>query len=139
MALETARSRTGSDARAGQEIAFMLDLIRTDLASLGDSAVLPIDISDSTPLHPMGVRYVLLGSRLGSQILAERVSTSPEKNLQSAGTYVSDRTLLPAWKSLLQTLEGADAAAQEGDIRMSAAETFKLFRDAAEKVRQAVL
>jgi heme oxygenase (biliverdin-IX-beta and delta-forming) len=138
-ALETARGRTAHDANAAQEIGFMLDLIRADLASLGDSTVLPIKFSDSAPLHPLGVRYVLLGSRLGSQILAQRVSGGPEKNLQSAGTYVSDRTLLPAWKSLLQTLEGAEAAAQEGDIRMSAAETFKLFRDAAEKVRQAVL
>lgn len=138
-ALETARTRAGKDANAAQEIDFLLDLIGDDLATLGGATVAPIDLADTPPLHPLGVRYVLLGSRLGSQVLAQRVSNSPEKNLQAAGTYVSDRTLLPAWKRLLQTLEGAEAAAEKEDIRMSAAETFKLFRDAAEKVRQAVL
>ena len=137
-ALEAVRARIQEDPIAAQEIGFMLDLIEADLVSLGGPDV-AIDLKAEAALHPLGVRYVLLGSRLGSQILAERVSGSFEKNLQSAGTYIGDRSLLPAWKRLLQTLEGAEAAAEEEDIRMSAAETFKLFRAAAEKVRQAVL
>ena len=138
-ALATARHQTQDDPEANREIGFMLDLIEADLAALNGQAIPSIELGAAAPLHPLGVRYVLLGSRLGSQILAQRVSRSPEKNLEAAGTYVGDRTLLSAWKRLLQTLEGAEAAAQGEDIRMSAAETFKLFRAAAEKVRQAVL
>ena len=122
------------------------DLPATSLSPLleTDAAALDLPRDDwsppalDDPLHPVGVAYVLLGSRLGNRLLqrgAYWAKDAPDGS--RSDHYLSDRSHETAWRGLLDRLDALAPAEEESRRIMSAATaTFAAFQQALAHARE---
>lgn len=114
--------------------------ILADLHRLG-SQVQPLALRRTapTPAEMFGILYVLEGSRLGAQVLLERVLASDDANLHDASSYL--RAGAPdAWRTFLRQLETHEAADDQTQTVSGAVYAFTMFirsfNQAAAELRQ---
>lgn len=115
-------------------------LLERDAAALG----LPAD--DWTPpalegpQHPLGIAYVLLGSRLGNRMLQRGEYWAKDAPHGSRSDhYLGDRAHEASWRALLERLGSERPGDDErAAIVNSASATFAAFEQALAHVRKAV-
>ena len=123
---------------AGEDRAYIRDLcprlIEAIDHDLGALAIRPTDATaplSDVAVNPLGMTYVIAGSRLGARILHKRVSDSACPELHGARQYLSSETSDGVWQNLVASLadcEGDDVAMQE--IETSALAAFACFERA---------
>jgi heme oxygenase len=116
------------------------EAILADLHSLGSQAQ-PLALRRTAPTaaEVFGIVYMLEGSRLGAQVLLERVLASDNESVRNASAYL--RASEPAlWASFLQQLETHEAADDQTQTVSGAVYAFTMFirsfRQAAADLRQ---
>ena len=123
------------DGRGWQDHASRRTLLEADLADLGDaerhSAMEPPALLGDA--HVWGAQYVLEGSRLGGQILAQQVAKGSPTRYLSGNAEAGTDDMRP-WQEFCAALE--DEARRHGpqwlaDVEDGARATFRLFREAA--------
>lgn len=90
----------------------MLDAVEADLRQLGhpkEKALRPVD------LHPTAVRYVLLGSALGAQVLRRRWLASGDPLVQGAGALFSLPPRGAAWRIFCEEAAATPAQGEDAD------------------------
>ena len=97
-----------------------------DLHALGLTAVAVDTRGTWTRSMTLGALYVLEGSRLGAQVLLQRVDQSDDHSVLGARHFLrgSDPTL---WVTFLRTLEDASTPIDADEMVSAARETFELF------------
>lgn len=100
--------------------------VALDLASLG-ATVEPLHIDTiRSPSEQWGVLYVLEGSRLGAQVVLERILGSHDVRVRNATSFLSAGTT-HLWPSFLRALEVAEALDVHAMTRAACA-AFESFR-----------
>jgi heme oxygenase len=113
--------------------------VLADLQSLG-AQVQPLALRRTapTPAEMFGIAYVLEGSRLGAQILLERVLASDDENVRNAASYLRAESDL--WRTFLQQLETHEVADDQTQTVSGAVYAFTMFirsfSQAAAELRQ---
>lgn len=103
-----------------------------------DAAALDLPEDDWQPptlegeQHPLGIAYVLLGSRLGNRLLQRgEYWAKHDPHGSRSDHYLSDRTHEPSWRALVEQLGRLDSDEKErAAIMSSAAATFAAFEEA---------
>jgi heme oxygenase len=105
------------------------EMLRADLAGLeSSSAVLPA-IALPQPVDPVGVTYVLAGSRLGLAMIRKRGYWAREGGQASA--YMEDGDGIAVWRALTAWMADQTPAPKAlDDISASATLAFDVFRQA---------
>lgn len=104
--------------------------IERDLRFLGQSQ--PLDVRlEGMACHPLGVAYVILGSRLGAAVQTSQLALSAEAVGKPPYSYLTDRNSGEVWKALLARLNAAVGHVEVAQIIDAARETFSVFRSAA--------
>jgi heme oxygenase len=104
-----------------------------DLAALGLQPPPPLPLgSNGGPAWVLGVLYVLEGSRLGAQVLRQRVLAGPDAGCRAATAYLSHGMGLALWPSFLTQLEASPyAKGDTGPVIEGAHDAFAAFECAA--------
>jgi heme oxygenase len=104
------------------------DAVLHDLESMHLTAQ-PYELRRALPsdAEMWGMLYVLEGSRMGARLLLKRVLSSANMHLQSATAYLAanDATL---WRTFVDQLEKAPAAADQSATNAAAVYTFAIFQ-----------
>lgn len=99
----------------------LLPLIRSDLDRLGCRRQPPVAIGIDPSHHPLGLRYVVAGSRLGARILAGRASASPSARVRSATGYLTAARGDGLWRDFLIRSESPSVGPGDQDAIIKAA------------------
>jgi heme oxygenase len=114
-----------------------LDVLRVENDAQTDSMA---EIHFDTPLHPLGVHYVLAGSHFGKRVLLKRWSRSDDARVLAAGAYLDTNILSDDWPSVLEALVEIPENTPEVDAVIdSALWTFNLFGSCLKTVSGASL
>lgn len=133
-ALDAIARRLRDDAAAPYEMVAGIDALRRrigdDLRTL-DAAPVTRDIAMPSPdVHPMGLIYVVAGSRLGARVLARRLAASPDPAVRAADTYLGTRDD-DMWRRFLVLLESEPVASGDTDRILAGADAgFACFEQA---------
>lgn len=104
----------------------MIDAIDADLATL--DAVAPPPLAPLQLTRPEAQDYVLLGSRLGSQLLRRRWAAATDPALQDAGRYLTLPPLTGQWRRFCDGAEALGGSGTGSDaIIAEAGALFDLF------------
>ena len=106
-------------------------LISTDLVTLGYPPAVPRAALPSAPLHPLGLAYVVAGSRLGAKLLRRHAYRSDSARVRAACTYLQapeGDALWPAFVGHLRTHVYSEHESRE--ILSSASAGFRCFETA---------
>lgn len=119
--------RPGSEA--DRRLATLLGLAVDDVAALGEKVV-EVPIPTLNDIDPFAARYVIEGSRLGTQVLKLRWATEDNMAVAKAGSYLSYPASPDAWQKLCRELslipsDGRRAAKIVSDAKV----LFLLFFD----------
>ncbi len=107
---------SGIEAEGGDATGLLDEMVRAlaeDLEALGDPASAPLA---PVRVHPLALDYVLIGSRLGTQVLRKRWLAGADPQVKAADAYFSLPAQGAAWRALtdaLGTMSGADRQAAE--------------------------
>lgn len=105
-------------------------LINADLEHLGAPSLSPAKLALPEHTDPIGVAYVILGSRLGLTVLRQQGFWSDDRGAGS-GTYMHDDSGLALWRGLVAWLRGLDfTPAQVRSACAGADASFDVFRQA---------
>ena len=109
------------------------DVLLDDLAALGlQPPPLLLLGSHGGPAWVLGVLYVLEGSRLGAQVLRQRVLAGPDAECWAATAYLSHGMGQALWPSFLAKLEASPyAKGDTGPVIAGAHDAFAAFERAA--------
>lgn len=140
-----------SGSGAGADPAYLHQLIREDLATLssalgsrsGDPEMPDLGAAKSTAqrthpagYHPVSIDYVLLGSRLGMQVLRRRWQLSEDAAVRQASGYISLPSVSGEWRALCSRLAAQPSEGPEADrIVTDALYIFEVFENAAKSAR----
>ncbi|MFV1584725.1 MULTISPECIES: hypothetical protein [unclassified Phaeobacter] len=122
------RTSGGQTGRASPLLAALIDALRADCAAIGRQ---PAVIAADTPeLHPTAVDYLVLGSRMGNEVLRRRLSDAAGPG--ELPDYFRPRDHLAPWRATCDDLDhlppdGALAHRIVADTRKG----FDLFQTAA--------
>jgi heme oxygenase (biliverdin-IX-beta and delta-forming) len=103
--------------------------ILADLHSL-DAQAQPLALRRTapTPAEVFGILYVMEGSRLGAQVLLERVLASTDQRVRNASAYLRHgQGRSDLWRSFLQQLETHEAADDQTQTVSGAVYAFTMF------------
>ena len=114
------------------EVQRLTNLARAGLEAL--SASPRGNLREPSSLHPLGVSYVILGSRLGAGIQAGQLQPTSDQAVQTARQYFCDRGSGKHWRRLLAELETVHTPAEQNTIIQAARAAFSLFSDEAAAV-----
>lgn len=104
------------------------DALRRDLHQLGQDAPRPLAGVDLPDVATVGHRYVLEGSRLGSQVLLRLLQAKAPALADRASDYLVESGDTAGWKALSTSLQiDAGACDNEQAIIADALFTFGLF------------
>ena len=107
------------------------DLLRADLASLGVREG-DLRLGGAPSLDPLGVAYVLEGSRHGGRILLKRVLAGGDAVAASATRFLRQSLDAGWWPRFIEALDDYGTAAGHIDaVLASASGAFDLFRERA--------
>mgnify|MGYP000005793279 FL=1 len=112
-----------------------LEEIEADLASLG--AGIPTWQAEPSmeAAHPVGIIYVIAGSRLGGTVLHKRWQQADDSNVRLAGRFLSQMTDRSCWTDFLVQVSNAQISQSEFiDIVESAKGCFSIFEAACQDV-----
>ncbi|MEQ3624696.1 MAG: hypothetical protein ABNH26_05230 [Celeribacter sp.] len=111
----------------------MIAALQADRQTLGDDTPLPpLDGLAMSP-HRVAVAYILLGSRLGTQVLRRDWAQSDDLRVQGAGRYFALPPLTAEWRRLVADLDTQPTASAEAQQILTDAEAiFDLFARAAQ-------
>ena len=142
--------RPSYDYEAHSNPAELRRLVHSDLAALSDarqrtSACEPhtakagVRPNSLRECHPIASDYVLLGSRLGLQVLRRRWQASPYPSVLAAAAYISLPPVSRQWKALCHLLAAKPAEGCEADrVVADAIHIFYLFETAATEVKSSI-
>lgn len=82
-------------------------------------------------IHPLGVAYVILGSRMGAGVIGKRLDASPAQWNADITAYFRDRGSLAHWKRLEKQLSAIDSPAEQDAIVEAAHAAFGVFEQSA--------
>ena len=122
----------------GPLLARMIAALDTDLDRLGQGP--GPDLPVLRLRRPMAQDYVLLGSRLGSQLLRRRWAAASDPDLRAAGAYLSLPAMTGDWQAFCtrtQALPGFGAVADE--TVCEAGRLFDLFLSAGQGAARVAL
>ncbi|MEM5517908.1 biliverdin-producing heme oxygenase [Henriciella sp. AS95] len=107
----------------------LIGAIAADLAQLDQPPVTHWPTCPDTPApHPLGIVYVVAGSRLGGRMLVRQVEASPDKAVAAATDYFTCNTGDELWRNVLLELRNWHGNDRESDrIITGARETFEWF------------
>lgn len=112
-----------------------LDEIEADLASLGAGIPTWHAEPDMETAHPIGIIYVIAGSRLGGTVLHTRWQQTDDSNIRLAGRFLSQMTDRSCWTDFLVQVSNARISQSEFiDIVESAKCCFSIFEAACHDV-----
>lgn len=118
-----------------REVSRLLDLARASYC-----AVCPEPFQarhhDNTRLHPLAVGYVILGSRLGSRVIAARLKRAGLTEDDPSIAYFTDDKSRQHWAELQGALSSAHGQADE--IMADTNATFRIFLEEALGEREPV-
>ncbi|RIJ20366.1 hypothetical protein D1224_14660 [Henriciella barbarensis] len=117
----------------------MLAAIEADLATLGVAApsVDQVEVNDND-IHPLGLMYVIAGSRLGARILLSDIKASSDPVVVFATRYFSCPESDEMWKNVSTTLKlWTGSEDEENKIIASAQTAFLWFETAHRSVQKA--
>lgn len=122
------------------EVRRLSSALRDDIAAVGgsDPAGLAGNLMAGFPVppHPLGISYVIAGSRLGSQILAKRLRDHQEPDSGLMSKYLSHSLQPDAWPNLCAALEMISTNDEQAAVSGSAAFMFDRFENALTIIRQ---
>ena len=105
----------------------LLDCIRRDLAALGAGPPQPAAL-DAARADPVGLTYVMAGSRLGVSVLARRVMGSACDRVRAATSYLGSPFQDPLWPRVRQRLDLMESVGARADQAVAGAmEGFACF------------
>ena len=85
--------------------------------------------------HPVGIIYVIAGSRLGGTVLHKRWQQADDSNVRLAGRFLSRMTHRSCWTDFLVQVSNAQISQSEFiDIVESAKGCFSIFEAACQDV-----
>ena len=104
-----------------------------DLAALGLQPPPPLLLGlHGGPAWVLGLLYVLEGSRLGAQVLRQRVLAGPDARCRAATAYLSHGMGQALWPSFLTQLEASPyAKGNTSSVTEGAHDAFAAFERAA--------
>lgn len=117
----------------------MLAAIEADLATLrvNSPSADQVEVKDND-IHPLGLMYVIAGSRLGARILLSDIEASSDPDVASATRYFSCPESDEMWKNVSTTLKlWAGSEDEENRIIVSARTAFLWFETAHRSVQKA--
>jgi heme oxygenase len=117
-----------------QRLQNLAEQSRAALGILGGDA--PGGIAPS--IHPLAAAYVILGSRLGAEVLRRRLEALPKDWDADVIAYFGDRMSQDHWKALLQMLGDVDCEQEANEIIEGAQAAFGVFREEAMMAAQHV-
>lgn len=110
----------------------MITALQADRRALGDDAPLPPLAALAVTPHPVAVAYILLGSRLGTQVLRRDWAQSADTQVQGAGRYFALPPLTAEWRRLVADLDARPVLGPDAQQILSDAEAiFDLFARSA--------
>ena len=107
-------------------------LLETDLRDLGaapPTGLPPLRFDGTAEAQALGAYYVVVGSRLGARLLADRLRRCGAPHARAA-RYLTDQSAAPAWAALRARLSGPDPLPR-ADVLRGALRTFGRFETAA--------
>ncbi|WP_143435219.1 biliverdin-producing heme oxygenase [Henriciella aquimarina] len=127
-----------SRQRARQGFQDLLGAIEADLATLGiDRIPAQSSRAPSADIHPLGLIYVVAGSRLGANVLLARVQGSTAPDVRQATQYLACEAGKVLWRDVRTALEDwRGSADEETDIIMAAQKAFTWFGDACAEIER---
>ncbi len=114
----------------------LLNLANGGLRAL-DIAI-PVSERSISDLHPLGVAYVVLGSRLGARVVRQGLTSNASGSLAAAHEYFLHEAPIALWRPLLEELQHVRAEEECGQIVAAALRAFAEFECAALEARQRV-
>lgn len=106
----------------------MVQAIRNDLTALGEVPEVgaPVDLS---PFHPLAGRYILAGSRMGTQVLRKRWLQSDDSIVRTADTYFTLPSGASEWQAVCAELSQIPAGTTLAEeITRDTGALFQFFR-----------
>ena len=116
------------------EVQRLLDLTISGLAALEaprPSSQSAEEWSGPPVMNPLGVAYVVLGSRLGARVIARGLHPTTSDRMKRARAYFVDEASAPAWRHLQAELSTQRSAIDQDDIVGAALAAFRIFESAA--------
>lgn len=103
-------------------LAPMVEAIRRDLTTLTGRPALEVPVQ-MYAFHPLAGRYILAGSRMGTQVLRKRWLRSENQTVRAADSYFTLPTDVSDWKAVCAELskipaDGPLASTIKEDTRM---------------------
>ncbi|GAD54256.1 hypothetical protein MBELCI_0308 [Limimaricola cinnabarinus LL-001] len=119
--------RPAPGGRTGQPLLdTMIAAIDADLRHLGTAP--PPRLTSLTLTHADAQDYVLLGSRLGSQVLRRRWQAATDPRVQGAGAYLSLPPLTDRWRAFCDAAGASPADGTQADATLTQSrQLFELF------------
>ncbi|MEQ9643767.1 MAG: biliverdin-producing heme oxygenase [Alphaproteobacteria bacterium] len=106
-------------------------LLAADLASLDRAVDVDRAPAMATPRDPIGVAYVVGGSRLGTAVLRTHWRRGDAPRVRTAGRYLADQEGLRDWRRLVSYLDSLTATPKRADeIVAGALSVFACFEAA---------
>ncbi|TIX51654.1 biliverdin-producing heme oxygenase [Alteraurantiacibacter aquimixticola] len=112
------------------EIQRLQELAEKSRAVLGVSED-EAEVEIASPVHPLAAAYVILGSRLGAEILRKRLKAAPTDWDSGAEAYFNDGGSQQHWKVLQQMLGDIDCEREANEIVEGAQAAFGVFLEEA--------
>lgn len=107
------------------------DLLRADLGALG-VADRDLRLREAPSLDPLGIAYVLEGSRHGGRLLAGQVLAGGDPAASAATRFLSHALAAGWWRRFQEVLDAYGEQAGRAEAMLAgAAGAFALFRDSA--------
>ena len=113
----------------------LTDCIARDLDRLGWPRP-AAEIGGLGGAHPLGIIYVIAGSRLGAAILHRKAIDSADPAVRSAQAYLAHAMPKGAWAALCRELDDPRWAPFEDDLIAGAQQTFDVFGAAFDVVME---
>lgn len=112
----------------------MLAAIESDLAALGVPApdADQVEMKDGD-IHPLGLIYVIAGSRLGARILLSDIEGSSDPDVASATRYFACPESDEMWKNVSSALKAWTGSTHEEKEIIASAQTAFLWFEAAHR------
>lgn len=121
--------READDASRAAVFSDLSDRLGADLEILGSPLPAPLSVRSVVPLAS---DYVLLGSRLGTNVLRKQWAKSTDDTARAAANYFSASFDPQAWRDLCEVLDQHPATgAQADEIVDDTKKLFQLFETAA--------
>lgn len=126
----------GPHAEDGPCFTALRAALSRDLASIGARKP-PAAAHPPTDAHPLGLTYVVAGSRLGARVLHGQALTSPDERVRSASGYLAPDLCADLWARVKRQLETlAPVEAERERIISGAFAGFACFENALRSVRE---